>query len=575
MAEDWINDKLHALLGYTDSSLASFLLHKAKKAKSPDEIAAVLKSGGVPNAHTFASDLFDKYCSRSNRKRANNDVESTSNAAMIQRAKEYTLVDYDDSEAVSVPSAEKPKEQEKSLGKEKESKSNGRKRRKPSSRNRRTYSSSSEDEGDDNGENTQSLIEQYHQRRNARYYGDRKESEDEEVDDTNAVGSKLSKAERAEIERHRDLTERDEFVKRMLDRDNHKTKQKSKSNVDSAADVKAAKESALMSGHGVIDEETGKVITMNTLRDKSRRSYLKKREEKELLLLERQLADEEEMFGGSDRLTEAERKRIEMQREILQMAKKRNQKANELYKNDEGYHLPDEIDETKNKADRDKSILTSRYVEEKIEKTEQELWEESQTHKAIHQQRKHKNDEKSYDLLFDEDEEIEFVSQEVTKAYDHRRKGEPKEDFSDESSKALTPFEKIQVGRKKLPVYPYRQEFLAAVKDHKVLVLVGATGSGKTTQLVQYLHEVGYSELGKIGCTQPRRVAAMSVAARVAQEMGCKLGHEVGYSIRFENCTNKSTIIQYMTDGMLLREFLTEPDLSSYSCLIIDEAHER
>ncbi|MGK3733684.1 MAG: pre-mRNA-splicing factor ATP-dependent RNA helicase DHX16 [Bacillariaceae sp.] len=89
------------------------------------------------------------------------------------------------------------------------------------------------------------------------------------------------------------------------------------------------------------------------------------------------------------------------------------------------------------------------------------------------------------------------------------------------------------------------------------------------------MHEIGYSELGKIGCTQPRRVAAMSVAARVSQEMNVKLGKEVGYSIRFENCTSEATVIQYMTDGMLLREILTEPDLSSYSCMIIDEAHER
>lgn len=78
-----------------------------------------------------------------------------------------------------------------------------------------------------------------------------------------------------------------------------------------------------------------------------------------------------------------------------------------------------------------------------------------------------------------------------------------------------------------------------------------------------------------IGCTQPRRVACMEVAARVSQEMGCKLGFEVGYSVRFENKTNEHTIIKYLTDGMLLREFLTEPDLASYSVMIIDEAHER
>lgn len=79
----------------------------------------------------------------------------------------------------------------------------------------------------------------------------------------------------------------------------------------------------------------------------------------------------------------------------------------------------------------------------------------------------------------------------------------------------------------------------------------------------------------KIGCTQPRRVAAMSVAARVAQEMNVKLGNEVGYAIRFEDCTSERTIIKYMTDGTLHREFLSEPDLQSYSVMIIDEAHER
>jgi len=129
--------------------------------------------------------------------------------------------------------------------------------------------------------------------------------------------------------------------------------------------------------------------------------------------------------------------------------------------------------------------------------------------------------------------------------------------------------------RRSLPIYSYRDELLSAIQEHQIIVVVGETGSGKTTQITQYLHEAGYSKLGAIGCTQPRRVAAMSVAARVAEEAGCKLGHEVGYSIRFEDCTSDKTVIKYMTDGMLLREFLTEPDMSSYSVLMIDEAHER
>jgi pre-mRNA-splicing factor ATP-dependent RNA helicase DHX16 len=124
-------------------------------------------------------------------------------------------------------------------------------------------------------------------------------------------------------------------------------------------------------------------------------------------------------------------------------------------------------------------------------------------------------------------------------------------------------------------MFQYRDELLAAIRDHQVIVVVAETGSGKTTQIPQYLHEIGYTKFGKIGITQPRRVAAMSVAARVSQEIGCKLGHEVGYSIRFEDCTSDKTIIKYMTDGMLLREFLSEPDLKGYSVLMIDEAHER
>merc|ERR1719359_280410 len=133
----------------------------------------------------------------------------------------------------------------------------------------------------------------------------------------------------------------------------------------------------------------------------------------------------------------------------------------------------------------------------------------------------------------------------------------------------------LQECRLGLPVYAYREQFLEAVRDYQVLIVVGETGSGKTTQLPQYLHEVGYTKIGKIGCTQPRRVAAMSVAARVSAELGCKVGHEVGYNIRFEDCTTDRTIIEYMTDGMLLRSFLNEPDMASFSVMLIDEAHER
>jgi len=131
--------------------------------------------------------------------------------------------------------------------------------------------------------------------------------------------------------------------------------------------------------------------------------------------------------------------------------------------------------------------------------------------------------------------------------------------------------------RKQLPVYEFKEKFLEDVKNNTVVVLVGETGSGKTTQIPQFLVDAGYTQNGKkvVGCTQPRRVAAMSVSKRVSDEMDVVLGQEVGYSIRFEDVTSDRTFLKYLTDGMLLREAMDDPLLSRYSVIILDEAHER
>ncbi|KAG6373112.1 pre-mRNA splicing factor [Boletus reticuloceps] len=129
--------------------------------------------------------------------------------------------------------------------------------------------------------------------------------------------------------------------------------------------------------------------------------------------------------------------------------------------------------------------------------------------------------------------------------------------------------------REYLPAFACREELLKVMRENQVVIVVGETGSGKTTQLAQFLYEDGYASFGIIGCTQPRRVAAMSVAKRVSEEMECKLGGLVGYAIRFEDCTSSETKIKYMTDGVLQRESLNEGDLDRYSVIILDEAHER
>ncbi|KAF7512394.1 hypothetical protein GJ744_001329 [Endocarpon pusillum] len=127
-----------------------------------------------------------------------------------------------------------------------------------------------------------------------------------------------------------------------------------------------------------------------------------------------------------------------------------------------------------------------------------------------------------------------------------------------------------------LPIARHRQSLLYAVEQFPVLIVIGQTGSGKTTQLPQFLEEAGWSGNGKvIGVTQPRRVAAVTVATRVAEEMRCNVGEEVGYSIRFEDKTSAKTRIKFLTDGLLLREALMDPLLSRYSVIMVDEAHER
>ena len=554
--QTWCSDALHDLLGFTDSALASYLVDVAQKADSYETIANVLEQGNANNGTSnsqkekFAKDLYRKcHHSTSKKKKRLEEQESEKEPAL----KPVNITKQD---TASID--------------------NHRSNRK---RHRSDKGDIHEDDADDSEEDETIGIQRKRQLAEQRREERRSEKHNKKED--NKEESVLTEEERAELEREKDIQERDEFVKRMLERDEKKTAQKTKAEQEEDEEDHRKRldtEQRLARGETVIDEATGKAITLEQLREESRRFYLKKREERELDLLKQSLQDEEVLFKGAN-LTEAEKKRIAVSKKILSMVEERDGKDDQ---NDDFYRLPDEYDDKESKSKQDQARLTSRYTDEKQEKTEQQLWEESQTQKAtISRKKKGKEpEEDKYDFVFED--QIDFVMQSTTKGYDKRDKKKKAKIKEEEEirkdplePRPVTEHEKILAGRKQLPVFPYREEFLAAVKDHQVLVVVGETGSGKTTQLPQYLHEIGYSELGKIGCTQPRRVAAMSVAARVAQEMNVRLGHEVGYSIRFENCTSPKTIIQYMTDGMLLREILTQPDLASYSCMVIDEAHER
>ena len=126
-----------------------------------------------------------------------------------------------------------------------------------------------------------------------------------------------------------------------------------------------------------------------------------------------------------------------------------------------------------------------------------------------------------------------------------------------------------------LPIQNARKKFLEEIQKTHTAIVIGETASGKTTQIPQFLFKSGFSKSGMVACTQPRRLAAISVAQRVNQQMGTDVGDKVGYCVRFEDCASSFTKIKYMTDGMLVRKLIEDKLLLKYSYIILDEAHER
>ncbi|KAI6248296.1 Pre-mRNA-splicing factor ATP-dependent RNA helicase-like protein cdc28 [Erysiphe necator] len=375
-----------------------------------------------------------------------------------------------------------------------------------------------------------------------------------------------------ERERIRDQKEKEAFAKRLASKDADKSKK-------IVEDRSSAKEGSILAHRRALAEDaSARTAALPDLRERSRQEYLKKREAERLALLRKQVDEETEELKSGVQLSEKEKAGFAKNREVLRIAEERLRIDDHL----DGYSMPEDYITEKGKIDRKKKeeAMYKRYIErdeygqEKFI-TEHEEWENEQTAKAKAQIQSLERTDNNYDYVLDEEQGIKWVT-------DSRLPGEGKvmtkeQRFFDEQLKAA---EKkalsIEETRKNLPIYAYRDQFLEALAEYQILVIVGETGSGKTTQLPQYLHEYGYTKGGlKVGCTQPRRVAAMSVAARVADEMGVKIGNEVGYSIRFEDSTSDKTVLKYMTDGMLLREFMTEPDLGGYAALMIDEAHER
>lgn len=287
------------------------------------------------------------------------------------------------------------------------------------------------------------------------------------------------------------------------------------------------------------------------LRKRSRQTYLARREEQQLQLLKEEILDEKTLFRETD-LTQSEREQLNRKEQLYNLALERASASKHVT----AYQLPDLHGVT----EPDESAHHQHHSVPRT--TDQARWEEHQIQNArLHPETTTTRQETILvdQSRFEAARPLLGLQQTPQQSTPRARRHQQKRI-------------RIKHEREALPMFAHRDALTDAIKKHQILIVQSETGSGKTTQIPQYLIEEGF---GTVVCTQPRRVAAMSVAARVADEMGVRLGAEVGYSIRFEDCTSEDTVVKYVTDGMLLREFLSEPDLKSYDVIVVDEAHER
>ena len=334
-------------------------------------------------------------------------------------------------------------------------------------------------------------------------------------------------------------------------------------------------------------------------RETSRRNYLNKRVNQQLDLFKRRIIDEYNIFQD-----------IKLTKEEINNNRLNNKIYNLINKN-----LDNKKETTKEKKNKyDNVELVQRYTFKREEpeyqrkfnkktkrnfnnsndfkETSESLWEKEQRKKAIQKYGNNSITKDKYNILIEN--QMDFIKQDLLESeniplikenQDNFRLKDVNNFISERDYKigSMNLLEKekliknqIQQEKQNLPIYEYKQEILKLIKDKQILIIEGETGSGKTTQIPQYLYENGFCDNNKKICvTQPRRVAAMSVASRVAYEMGVKCGHEVGYSIRFEENVSPMTKIIYMTDGIFLRYLLSDNLLNEFSVIMIDEAHER
>ncbi|WWD09444.1 hypothetical protein V865_007568 [Kwoniella europaea PYCC6329] len=543
----FISDNVVQILGSSDNATVEYVHSLALSSKTPGDLYHALLATGLSDStdtQSFATQVHALVPRKTKSK-----IPKAEKPAANQR---FALL-MDEDEGASSSSGSSKKEKKSKKGKDKE-RDGGAVKLGRSARKRDTEGNWESDEEEKEKETKRLRLDS----------PSRRSEGPPEIQET--------EEERLERERLEDLAERDAFAERMKEKDKDRTKKlvTDRSTKLGSGGLEAEKRSALA------DDLEARKAAIDDLRLHSRQEYLTKREQQRLDLLKMEIEDEKILFRNQ-KMSKRELAEYERKKELIKIMEARQR----IDDGTDGYMMPDDYITEQGKIDQKKrkNALYQRYEDSKPVEgqfvTDVDQWEYSQTDKSSLKTGAQDKEVivEEFDYVFDETQKIKFIQEGGIKGEGISLEAQNLLDQVDQLEKKA---QSIQETRQSLPIYEYRDELLEAIAEHQVLIVVAETGSGKTTQLPQYLYEAGYCKNGmKVGCTQPRRVAAMSVAARVAEEMGCRLGQEVGYSIRFEDMTSDKTALKYMTDGMLLREFLTDPELSTYSALVIDEAHER
>jgi pre-mRNA-splicing factor ATP-dependent RNA helicase DHX16 len=316
------------------------------------------------------------------------------------------------------------------------------------------------------------------------------------------------------------------------------------------------------------EDDVGRSSKYDEQREISRQKYLEKRELERIELLRQQVEEEAQEERTNSKLSSREREQFAKNKKILGVALA-HINARDASKDQNGFFMQT--------GEVSKSDALKKRTKDNDDRSEFQQWQDEQEKAARVTgvlPQKERTDLNDYEFVFDDTQKLNFESG-GTIAGTVKPLTQEQKQFQERLDAAEAEATSIQESRKKLPMYQFRQQLVDAVRQNQSIIVSSDTGSGKTTQIPQYLFEDGVNDGKIIAVTQPRRVAAMSVAARVADEQGTRIGAEVGYSVRFEQKVSDKTQIKFMTDGLLLRELIADPTMDAYSIIMLDEAHER